>query len=524
MTDPQRAAPLRQRDPHWLTLLLAVVLPVLALLWQGQDANFDLWNYHLYNAHAWLHGRYAIDIAPAGLQSWHNPLLDVPLAWLTDLGAPGLVVGLWLTLPSMLGLWLLLRLPGWLHTPVGPVAQFALALLAITGSGAMSALGASFNDAYVAAGLLGALCLALTARDRAARWLLAGVVAGATAGLKLTATGYCIALAVMALPLGSPRALPKRLAALAAGGVLGALLSYGYWGWHLWTALGNPVFPYFNQWFHSPLAMPVAYADERFNPKTLVDAVLVPWRLLSTNHLYSELPLRDPRLLLGFVALIALPFAWRARRDLARPLWALLVFYVAAFALWCWQSGIYRYLLLLEWLAVLGVVLLVARVPRRWLQSTLLIVLVVGMVPFTRRPDWGHAPFQTPWQPRFMPTLPNDSLVLLAGRGPQGYLAAALPDAIPAYGLDNSIVTPAHCTGLRVAIGQKLRSHRGPLWSLGPRPEDAADAWLRYGRRYGLFVDGPCRPVVTPIETLFLCPLRQDPSRSRCRTAAPLGP
>jgi hypothetical protein len=44
-------------------------------LWLGADANWDLYNYHLYNAFAWLHGKLQTDLAPAGLQSYFNPLI-----------------------------------------------------------------------------------------------------------------------------------------------------------------------------------------------------------------------------------------------------------------------------------------------------------------------------------------------------------------------------------------------------------------------------------------------------------------
>jgi hypothetical protein len=509
--------------PRWLTALIAIGLPLAGLIVLGQDANFDLWNYHLYNAHAWLHGRYAIDIAPAGMQSWHNPLLDVPLAWLTDFGAPGFVVGLWLTLPTMLAFYLLLRMPAWLGQPLGAAPQFALALMALTGAGVASALGASFDDAFVAAGILAALALALTANGRFSRWLLAGVVAGATAGLKLTATGYCLALVAACLPLGPLRELPRRLGALALGGVLGALLTYGDWGLHLWNAFGNPVFPYFNQWFHSPLALPAPYADERFNPKTFLDAVLVPWRLLFKNQHYSELTLRDPRLLLGWLALPWLAWRLRSRPVQGRAWLALLLFYLVAFSLWCLQSGIYRYLVVLELLAVLACAVLLARLRPRWLQAAVFIIAVLALASYTRRPNWGRTPFTDPFLPAFAPALPADSLVLLSGIGAQGYLAAALPDSVPVYGIENSVISPGHCTGLRVAIGRKLRAQRGPVWSLGPRPEDAPEHWRRYERRYGLFVEGACRPVVTPHETLSLCPLRLDPAHVDCPTATPPG-
>jgi len=43
----------------------------------GQDRNFDLANYHLYNGFSFLNNKLSIDIAAAGVQTYLNPLLDV---------------------------------------------------------------------------------------------------------------------------------------------------------------------------------------------------------------------------------------------------------------------------------------------------------------------------------------------------------------------------------------------------------------------------------------------------------------
>lgn len=53
---------------------------------KGQDANWDLQNYHDYNAYALLHGRYRFDVGPAGYQGYLNPLPYVlPYALRTSL-------------------------------------------------------------------------------------------------------------------------------------------------------------------------------------------------------------------------------------------------------------------------------------------------------------------------------------------------------------------------------------------------------------------------------------------------------
>lgn len=68
---------------QWLWVLLACLAIGAALsIHMGQDASWDLRNYHLYNAWAWLNGREKTDVAAAGLQSFFNPILDVPYYFL----------------------------------------------------------------------------------------------------------------------------------------------------------------------------------------------------------------------------------------------------------------------------------------------------------------------------------------------------------------------------------------------------------------------------------------------------------
>ncbi len=64
-----------------VALALAIVGCGLGSLALGQDANWDLRNYHFYNPWAWLHGRATLDLAAAQIQSYFNPLVDlVPYA------------------------------------------------------------------------------------------------------------------------------------------------------------------------------------------------------------------------------------------------------------------------------------------------------------------------------------------------------------------------------------------------------------------------------------------------------------
>src|SRR5260370_5768793 len=71
------------------------IVPVffgLYSLWLGADSNWDLYNYHLYNPFAWLNGKLAIDLAPAGMQSYFNPTLDA-IVYLLNTHPPSRIVG-----------------------------------------------------------------------------------------------------------------------------------------------------------------------------------------------------------------------------------------------------------------------------------------------------------------------------------------------------------------------------------------------------------------------------------------------
>jgi len=65
--------------PDWVVVLgLSVAATATYAICAGQDTNWDQRNYHLYGVYAWLTGRTFADVAPAQLQTWHNPLVSLP--------------------------------------------------------------------------------------------------------------------------------------------------------------------------------------------------------------------------------------------------------------------------------------------------------------------------------------------------------------------------------------------------------------------------------------------------------------
>lgn len=553
--------------------VLTAVLCAIALLWQGQDASWDLLNYHLYTPLAWLDGRLfavaggamldgravPLDIAAAQLQTWHNPLLDLPLAWLVRAGAGGVLVSAWLCVPVVVAFGFALRTMDRLW-PAGRGRGRTLfaALAAMSGGAVLPVVGTSFNDAFVAALVLAALWWMVESHGRRgpwAIWLPVGLLAGAAAGLKLTSAIHCVGFVAAAAVAGAWRGLPLRMLALGAGGVAGFLLAWGHWGWRLWRQHGSPVFPYFNQWFGSPDAMAGPHTDERFQLANAWDWVLTPFQLLAPSTRFSEMAVADPRVLLGFAALaVALAMAWRRRREAAYagsriapapppaatgpqavapalpasmegavPDWNRLLpvaaFVLAAFAAWACVYGIYRYLFALELLcAVLFAAMLHAWVAPRWRWLCLPLALL-ALDAATDPPRWGRQPFRTPMVEVRWPALPADAMVVTSTIEPTAHAVAFLPPTVPAVSVYNNFMKPARCTGLQRQAETRVRAHEGSLWLLRP-VEDASSAWTRV-RDYGLDVVGACRPLLDSLMALEVCPLQRAEAPPICVDRAP---
>jgi hypothetical protein len=511
--------------PQWWRLLLCVGLPLLFALTLGLDSNWDLRNYHLYNPHALLHGRVA-DIAPAQLQSFHSPSLDLPFYLLTSLGAPPRVGMLWLALPTMLCLWLALRLRDGLapaSTSGKTIAtDAALVLLVLGGAATWSTMATTINDAFVAAGILAALAIILLTPAGKHRWLFAGLVAGATAGLKLSAAFYCIALAFAALPGGDWRYTLRRLVALGLGGAIGFALTYGAWGWHLYAEHGNPFFPYYNNLFHSPDAPSLPYADERFRQHGL-DLLLAPVHLLHKTSAFGELKMRDPRLLLG---LIALALLWWRQRGEASPqregLARLGMFFLAAMLLWLLQYGIYRYAIVLEQLSCVALVLALggavpASAPANKWRMAALWLLVVLVVSATVRPNWGRDGLPLARMGFDRPAVDRGALIVTSGWEPVGAFALGVPDEVPIVALDNTMIQPAVCTRLRARAEAMVARHPGRIWYLASSAGSEMDkGQALLTRSYGLVPAGACVPWRSVIDTALLCPQRRVSARTPC--------
>jgi hypothetical protein len=91
-------------------LPIFIVVAGMVSLALGIDANWDLKNYHYYNPWALLHGRWQLDSAPAFIQTFHNPLPDLPFYALVASGLPASLIEFALGIPVGVGAYFFFRI------------------------------------------------------------------------------------------------------------------------------------------------------------------------------------------------------------------------------------------------------------------------------------------------------------------------------------------------------------------------------------------------------------------------------
>jgi hypothetical protein len=444
-------------DVCWTLILCSLAVACGAYsVSRGVDLVWDLQNYHLYNPFAAYHDRYMLDVAPAQIQSYFNPLLDYPFYAAIQLfnDRPrlvaflmGAVQGFNLLAVTMVA-WHCLGAIGIVSSgqssglPWGTRATLAFVALAIgaTGAGTMPLIGSTTGDLTAAVPIMIGVYFLLRGVDAASTspqaavrdLMLAGALAGFGIGSKLTMASYGVAMvaALIVLPL---RFLSRALLRFAAAGIVGFLLSGGYHHLRMLWLFGNPLFPMMNHVFKSPLADEAAYMDTRYLPETVFGMASYPfqWAIQNVHGIVSELPFRDIRIALvmslGLVAIAVGGLNYlagrRVGRILPRSIQALAIFGFVAYVVWALRFSIYRYLLPLEMLSGVFIVLVLgALLAGRAILTTLVACAALACFVTTAPLEWGHRPFGDKYVEVSAPPLPPDTMVILVDSAPVAHV------------------------------------------------------------------------------------------------------
>ena len=509
------------RRARWaFFLLMPPAYGLLALVF-AMDANWDLRNYHYYNAYAFLGGREGHDLLVASVPTFFNPLLDVPF-FLAAEAWPARLVGFLLGAVQGLNALPLFGIGYALIAAADPLRRVGIAagfaVLGLAGAITLSLVGTTFYDNVVTLGPLAALCLvtgryrsfgAAPARHACALALLVGALCGLAAGFKQPSAIYGVGVGAALLVV--PAFWPRRFALAAAftlGAVAGVAVSGGWWMWHLWSTLGNPMFPFYNDVFGSPMALISDYKKVFYLPESFWARLFFPVTYTLDPSITSDAAFHDHRILACFVLVPLAALATLTQRAAAPLVWPipariLLVFVAATYVVWVVLFGIYRYALALEMLAPLVILACFSQFPggNRWraVGAGVVILLVVA----TARPvDWGRVAWADKWvRTEVKPPLdrPADTIVLLAGHEPFGFLVPGFPPETRFLRVDGGFTTPREPeVGFNTLMRDAIASHRGPIYVLTiptdrRSPEASAAA-------YGLVVDwSDCRVVTSTI-------------------------
>ncbi len=434
---------------------MACVACALAALAFGPDANWDLRNYHLYGAWAWLEDRGAVDIAAAQAQTWFNPLLWVPHFLLFRLLDGSTLVAL---LGALHGLcaWPLLRLANVLLPQASWWQRGLLVGAGLLAGSFIGQLGASYGDNLLAGLALAGLAIVLSGTPSPARGLAAGACFGAVAALKLShapiALGCCVVVASLTA-VDRRRLLPATL----AGAAIAFTVLAGPWMFQQWQHWGNPLFPMFDDLFPESWIAPASARDLRFVPTDPLAVLLRPLAALSDWRATSDYRLRDARPMLLWIAFALAALRWR---QCTPPLRALCVGAVVAWACWLALFGYHRYLVALDLLAPL---LLFAAAPTHWHRAALGLVVIA--VVSTNPPNHERAAHDWPaGQPLGAPprAVGPDTLIVLAGDAPTAHVLPFLPPFAAAVRIEANLYGPGRpAARLQALIRSRLDAHAG---------------------------------------------------------------
>ncbi len=509
---PNHATAVQAGSQAWPTIAIVVAAMAAGALYTlavGEDANWDWQNYHDYNVWALINGRYAIDVAPAGFQTYFNPLVYYPVYWLRHL------------LPAPIGLVIIGALHGlnlalivWLTRVLlgrAVMAASAAVIVAAVGPMTLSETGTSFTDIVLSLPIILGFGLILTGDGvERRRVLLAGLLIGAAVGLKLTSIVFALG-AVAAVLLGANPL--TALLWLGIGGTIGSVATHGAWSVMLWRDLGNPIFPLFNGLFQAPELQPTNILDLQFMPRGLGDALAYPFYWLAGIYRSSEFPFRDARFAvimllipIAIVVRIARGAAIFTRRDVQ-----LFALFGVSYAAWLQLFAIQRYAVALELLCGPLIMLLIARL---WPQSsrkaldTMMLLVAISIALWSQPGDWWRRPWSDPYHPAIPQALQQPAIFILLDK-PMGYIAPLLAEGSRFYQLAD-IALPIRPDGLfdrRIRQGL-AQPPSGGVWAVTSRGTPMRTNLLA---RYGLTIDAskPCEAIegVVPNTAIEACPL-----------------
>lgn len=532
------------------TYRTAVIVAPLAFglvsLLLGADTNWDLQNYHLYNAYALLNGKLDIDLAPAGFQTYFSPMLDVPY-YLAMEYIPPRIVGF--LMGAMHGINFVILL-GICRVVLSKLSQeekiYIPTLLALAGcltANFLSEIGSSMGDNTTALLCLASILVVLTnhrriQEDISAGWplfLIAGLFMGAGIGLKLTNAPYAVAVCIGLFAFSYSFLSRVKFAFVFGIGVLvGIGCINGYWFYTMWFKFGNPLFPQFNNIFQNPLAASVAVGDTSWLPKNIWQQIFWPFIISVDAQKVGQIAIRQIIWALVYFLLIAfaikvvyLRFTNRKKEVINPPERFIIAVVVIGFLVWMKLFSIYRYMVPMDMLAPLAVFILCkALLPYALAKRVAGVSIVIAtLVVLSGTRTWWHEPWGEQLLHAEIPALADPArttVLMVEGDPPWAWLAIAFPVKVAFVQIQGNF---PQGPGYADHVKKILLERSGPTFAQfsGTHDQDGekADRIRKQAEHLGLTkYTGRCESLTWVIKTLKLrasvVPVTQ-PAEVACR-------
>lgn len=494
-----------EKPEKWLTLAAWLMVPplfgILSVM-LGQDANWDLRNYHFYNPYSFINNRMDFDALPSQVANFYNPLLYIPYYYAVSL-LPPKGVGFLLGWIQGFNFPLLLAITRQIIPSDGNNMDsswkrggvcFAISLVGMLGAANISELGTMFSDNLLSILVLSSLLTILSAmrhllssswRIKLAIVIGAGFPAGAAIGFKQPAAIYAIGLCAAFFVVKTPFMHRFFLSFFYGIGVLsGIAASGGYWLHEMWVRFKNPLFPYFNLFFQSPMATIGDYRDTSYLPDSIGEALTSPFFFGFAPFEFAEVAFRDLRIPLLYVLLLALLVYQFVQGVSVRPeqqatrtdpvsdsaIRFLLASGIISYLTWLKMFAIFRYILVIELLAPLGIWLILDRmISSRFIKHAAagasLLVILATLSPA----DWGRVSWGEDYFGAKLPVIekPEDTIVIMTGSDPSSYLVPLFPKTVRFVRIQSYFTGPSsHPNGYDRLMADIISRHTGPMFVL----------------------------------------------------------
>ena len=368
-------------------LCIAVTMLAVILTWVApKDDNSDAWAYHYYSGVMLLDDRLELDYFGASSQGYFNPLVHLPFAAMVKANWPDRLIATAMALYSAVALILMivfyqgsLGLNRW--------ALIGALILSLSGLIVWTCVGTSVPDLFLQIPIFLSLICWFNFRSgcKPNQLFMSGLFLGIALGMKLSAIIYIPGMAVLLVCGLFRRQINWLLLALyCCGGVVGFVLAYGWWGLTLYQQLGNPFFPFFNEWFKSPHYALEPIANHRFIAANFIDQFLLPFRVAGSDiFTYVELKAPDIRpgaFVLAVLALLTSLIFKKNKMRLSIKESDFLIFLVISLYAWVFTSGNGRYGVGVFLMIGAGILIaLRAALPLKAFRSSFLLVLLLQL-------------------------------------------------------------------------------------------------------------------------------------------------